>query len=223
MIKVTNNVKEAAKAVKKGKIVAFPTDTVFGLGTNAFNRESVLKIFKIKKRSLKKPLIINVSSLSMIKEMVVVDKNIKKLAEKFWPGKVTFIFKKKKRILDAVTSGRNTLAVRIPDCKVTLNLIKIAKCPIVSTSANFEGEKEPLNSFDINPNLVKCIDIVLERSNIKVSGRASTIIDVSCGFPRIIRHGDPIIDRKLNEYMVKFIYSAVKSKRGKNGEDKKRN
>jgi L-threonylcarbamoyladenylate synthase len=206
MAEVTRNIGKASKALKEGKTVAFPTDTVFGLGTNAFNEKAVLKIFKIKKRGIKKPLIINISNIKMIKDITMIDKSIYKMLKAFWPGKVTFILNKKKKVLKNVSGSTNTLAVRIPDCKLTLELIKKAKCPIVSTSANIEGEKEPLRSYEIDPNLAKEIDIILNRDDIKLSGVPSTIVSLTDAMPRIIRYGEDKIVRKLIKYMIKFSY-----------------
>jgi len=136
----------------------------------------------------------------------MIDKSIYKMLKAFWPGKVTFILNKKKKVLKNVSGSTNTLAVRIPDCKLTLELIKKAKCPIVSTSANIEGEKEPLRSYEIDPNLAKEIDIILNRDDIKLSGVPSTIVSLTDAMPRIIRYGEDKIVRKLIKYMIKFSY-----------------
>lgn len=222
MTEITNDIKKAAKAIQKGYAVAFPTDTIFGLGTDAYNDEAVLNIFKIKKRDLSKPLIINISDINMIKDIVIMNNDIRKFVSEFWPGKVTFVFKMKKKIFKTITNGGSTIAVRMPDSKDTLRLIKEVKCPIVSTSANIEGQPEPRFSKDIDPRLVKKIDVILIETEDKPSGKASTIVDVSNKIPKIIRIGEESTIRKLHEYMIKFNYRH-KYKGNKNGKNQKRN
>lgn len=204
MTRFTRNINIAAKAIREGKIVAFPTDTVFGLGTNAYNEKAVSKIYKIKNRNKKKPLIINIVNLKMIEDIVITNKYIKELVKIFWPGQVTIIFKKKKDIIKNASARTATIGVRMPDCKITLDLIKKAKCPIISTSANIEGQTEPVFSYDIDKKLLKKIDIVLTDDFIRPTGKPSSIIDFSSSIPKILRHGDNKIDRKLKKFMIKF-------------------
>lgn len=202
MTELTTNINKAAKAIFEGKVVAFPTDTVFGLGTNAFMDVAVERLYKIKRRSKDKPFIINIADFKMIKDIVIVQDGHLELLKNFWPGKITFIFKKKRNVLKMVSCGKMTLAVRIPAYRKTISLIEKANCPIVSTSANFEGEPEPKSYSAISDELFDSIDIVLKGDKSYRTGISSTIVDISDKTPRILRVGAPRIVRKLEKFML---------------------
>jgi L-threonylcarbamoyladenylate synthase len=121
----------AAQIIRSGGLVAFPTETVYGLGANALNPIAVAKIFELKERPSFDPLIVHIASVDDLKTLTKnVDKNVIRLAEKFWPGPLTIVLPKSKIVPDIVTSGLNTVGIRMPDNDIALKLIKAANCPI---------------------------------------------------------------------------------------------
>ena len=128
---------EGAKFIKKGKLVAFPTETVYGLGANGLDEEAVKKIFIAKGRPQDNPLILHVSSIEEVRPLV---KSISKEAEifmkKFWPGPLTILFKKSSQVPDIITAGLDTVAIRMPNHPIALELIKNSGVPIAAPSAN---------------------------------------------------------------------------------------
>ncbi|MBU1160396.1 threonylcarbamoyl-AMP synthase, partial [Patescibacteria group bacterium] len=139
-----SKIKTAAKILKQGGLVAFPTDTVYGLGADAFNVHAVKKIFQVKKRLTNKPLIILIANKKTVYKLAKnVSINAKKLINKFWPGPLTIVFKKSQIVPEIITGNLDTVGIRMPDNKIALNLIKEAKTPIVATSANISGKLSP--------------------------------------------------------------------------------
>lgn len=181
--------KEAALALLKGRVVVYPTDTLYALGVNIFDTESIRKLFAIKKRSDKKPIPVMVSSISMAKIVAEIDEKREKVLKSFWPGPFTFILKKKPIVSYLLTAGRNTIALRIPNNEFCKMLISDFEGPVTATSANISGEepshdcREIVKRFEIEeiqPELV--IDAgVLPKS------APSTIIDITGNMPKVLR------------------------------------
>jgi L-threonylcarbamoyladenylate synthase len=144
-----NQIKEAVKVLKKGGIIAYPTETVYGIGCNVFDDEAVKKIFAVKGRSFDKPLSVAVADFKTIEELAHLSEEDKKLIKKVLPGPVTFLFPKKEIISDSVTMGSKLVGVRFPKNRKTLKIIKKAGFPIITTSANLSGEKNPVNWKEI--------------------------------------------------------------------------
>lgn len=185
------DIKSAGKIIRNGGIVVFPTETVYGLGANAYDPEACRKIFRIKKRPSENPLIVHIAEISALKKIA---KNIppvaNKLISKFWPGPVTIVFKRKKTLPDVVTAGLNTVAVRMPSNKIALALIKSAGVPVAAPSANISGAVSPTAHRHIEDDFrdEKDIDIILAGGN-TMHGLESTIVDVTRGRPLILRLG----------------------------------
>lgn len=184
-----SKIKTAAKILKQGGLVAFPTDTVYGLGADAFNVYAVKKIFQVKKRLTNKPLIILIANKKTVYKLAKnVSINAKKLINKFWPGPLTIVFKKSQIVPEIITGNLDTVGIRMPDNKIALNLIKEAKTPIVTTSANISGKLSPTCSRHVKQNLNGKIDMIIDGGKTKI-GVASTIVDLTKNIPILLRPG----------------------------------
>ncbi len=172
-------IKETVEALKNGEIVIYPTDTIYGLGANALNENSVKKIFKIKGRNFNKPISIIVRDIKMAKKVAEFDEKTEKIFNKLLPGPVTLILFKKNILPDILTAGTNKIGIRIPDCKFTKILMENLDFPITTTSANLSGE--PNSSIKCGPSLfLNCGAL---------NGQPSTIIDLTSPESKIIREG----------------------------------
>lgn len=173
--------KQLLKAIKQGKIIVYPTDTIYGIGCDALNTDSVLKIRMIKERDADKPFSIIAQSKQWIYKHFDVNKSyIQKL-----PGPFTFILrtKKEKLVSSHVTNNINVLAVRIPDHPLT-KIIQKAKTPFITTSVNFSG-KPPINDIKKIPKkIIQQVDMIIDAGTL--SSRPSTIIDLTGNIPRLI-------------------------------------
>ena len=186
VIKQQKALNRTVLAIKKGKVIICPTDTVYGFLADAANKEAVDKIFKIKKRSKQKPLPIFVKDIKMVRELAEVSKEQEKIQAKYWPGKYTFILKRK---FDVKLYGvkKDTIAIRIPKYKFLNNLLKKVNKPLVQTSVNISSKK-PLNKikdilavFGEN----KLIDLIIDAGFFK--NKPSKIIDLTGKNKKILR------------------------------------
>ena len=196
--------KEISKIVerlKKGKVIIYPTDTVYGIGVNALNPEAVYKIFKIKKRPLNQALPIAVSGLIMAQSLVNITEKAKKLMEAFWPGALTIILEKTSIIPEIVTGGRIGVGIRAPNHPVPLSIVKMLNVPIIATSANIHGEINPVNADEVSDQLGKSVDLIIDGG--MVSGTPSTIINMLEDPPIIIRKG-LITEKMIRERIGKI-------------------
>ena len=132
---------KAAKLSKQGKIVVFPTETVYGIGTNGLNEQAVKKLYDVKQRPLNKPISLLVSNMEMVNKIARDITDIEyKIMEKFFPGPLTIILKKKDIVPDIVTAGQDTVGVRMPSGEIARKLVEIAGVPIAAPSANVSGK-----------------------------------------------------------------------------------
>jgi L-threonylcarbamoyladenylate synthase len=179
----------AAEIIKKGGIVAFPTETVYGLGANAFNPIAVARVFEVKKRPYFDPLIIHVANHDDLEKLVIaIPSNAKKLMERFWPGPLTVVLLKRENVPGIVTAGLPTVAIRMPKHPMTLNLIELADCPIVGPSANPFGYLSPTTAEHVRDQLSDQIDFILDGGPCEV-GVESTIVSFSEKRPKLLRPG----------------------------------
>ena len=167
-------VKVAAEILKENGVVAFPTETVYGLGANAFSQEAITKVFKIKRRPSFNPLIIHVSSFDMAKEYGVLNDLAKKLTQEYWPGPLTIIIPTSEKSKSVLSSSDFTLGLRIPNSTMAKFLIKESG-PLLTSSANLSGRPSATISKDISIDLPN-VDILGPVPWEKCSGKASTII-----------------------------------------------
>ena len=181
---------EAAKELRLGELVAFPTETVYGLGADATNEQAVKRVYLAKGRPSDNPLIVTVSSLEMVKRFVPsLSKEVEKIIEKFWPGSLTIVLKIKDGSLSkTVTGGLKTAAFRMPKNETTLNLITALGNPIVGPSANSSGKPSPTTAQHVYHDLEGRIAGILDDGPTDV-GVESTIIDMSTEIPTILRPG----------------------------------
>ena len=191
MIKKPNEkaLKQAAKIIKRGGLVAFPTETVYGLGASALDKNAVRKIFKVKGRPLDNPLIVHLADIKDLNELVKeISKTAKILIKKFWPGPLTLVFVKKKIVLKEIVGRTNTVAIRMPKNKVALELIKKAGVPIVAPSANLAGRPSPTTAQHVFEDLRDKVDLILDGGRAKI-GIESTVLDLTVNPPQILRPG----------------------------------
>lgn len=181
-------IEEAAKIIKNSGVVAFPTETVYGLGANALNTDAVDKIFKAKGRPQDNPLIVHVASKDISDIVFDIPKVAQKLIDNFWPGPLTIILNKKSIIPDVTSAGLSTIGVRMPNSKIALKLIELSECPIAAPSANISGRPSPTEMERCVEDLSGKVDYILggEKSDVGVE---STIVDCTVEPPVVLRPG----------------------------------
>lgn len=200
----TGNLEEviriAGTIIKKGGTVAFPTETVYGLGADALNPDAVRKIFKAKGRPLDNPLIVHIADIDQL-DVIASDIPVSArcLMETFWPGPLTMIFKRKDIVPDVTTCDLDTVAVRMPDNPIALGLIKEAGTPIAAPSANISGRPSPTTAEHVISDLSGRIDAVIDGGAVRV-GVESTVLDMTPDIPVLLRPGAVSIDQ-IREYV----------------------
>ncbi len=182
----TQGIETASQSVKNGGIVVYPTDTVYGIGCDPYNKKSVEKIYQIKQRPKTKPFPILAYSIDVASEIVEFDKDSKKIAEKFWPGPLTLILKLRDEKLKESLNLSEKIAIRVPNNQCLQSLLKNSKF-LIGTSANLSGENAFTKSEECYQR-VKEYDIFLDGGNIEGGGE-STILEMVQGKPTIHRAG----------------------------------
>ena len=194
------NVKEVASLLKEGKVVAFPTDTVFGLGVIYENEDALEALKKSKGRPDEKPIPTMVASLEQMKTIAEMNEDACLLAEAFMPGAFTMIVKKKETLPDYITNGFPTVGIRMPDDAFVLDVIKECGKPLLVTSANLSGQETGIYDTQVLEQLDGRIDaIVLGEAKGK---QASTIVDMSKDTVNILREG-PITKQQIEDILTK--------------------
>ncbi len=192
-------IEEAAELIKAGGLVIYPTETVYGLAADPFNRIAVLKVFGAKRRSLDKPLSVAVSSLDEADKLVFVNGAARKIAGAFLPGPITMILKKKARLPKELTASSDKLGIRIPNHPVALRLIELAG-PITATSANISDQPAPTTAYDAKKQIGKDVDFVLDGGESKIK-KPSTVIDLTDEkSPKILRIG-AVSEEKIKQVL----------------------
>ena len=183
-------IEEIANAIKEGKLIIFPTDTVYGIGTNAYNEEACKKIYEIKGRPSCKPLSILISDISMIEDLVEnISPTEQKIIEKFWPGPLTMKFKKRKGILpDIISAGDEYVRIRLIKNGLIYKIIEKAEVPVVAPSANISGHPTGIKINNIIKELGGKVDYILDCGDYK-SDEPSTIVQVEDEKGVVIREG----------------------------------
>jgi L-threonylcarbamoyladenylate synthase len=185
---------EAANIIRSGGLVAFPTETVYGLGCNALDNSAAMKIYGAKGRPSDNPLIVHVANKSQVYSVAdYVPPVADMIFSLFSPGPVTLILKKKECLPDETTGGLKTVAVRIPRNDTALALIQAAGVPIAAPSANISGRPSPTRAVHVREDLYGKIDMIIDGGYSKV-GLESTIIDVSCEPPVLLRPGAVVLE-----------------------------
>jgi len=187
-------VARAAECLRHGGLVAFPTETVYGLGVNALDRAAVQRLFAAKQRPLTDPLIIHVGSFESIAPLVSrVPRNARSLARRFWPGPLTLIFPRSARVPDEVTAGLPSVALRVPAHPVARALIEAAAVPVAAPSANLFSRPSPTQASHVIDDLDGRIDLVVDGGPTTV-GVESTVLDLTSDTPTVLRPGAVTIE-----------------------------
>ena len=182
--------KKAAELIKQGKIVVFPTETVYGIGTNGLDENAVKKLYEIKQRPLNKPISLLVSNMDMVNYIVKDISEIEyKIMGKFFPGPLTIILKKRDIVPDIVTAGKETVGVRMPSGEIVQQLLEKANVPIACPSANISGEPSGTNIKEIKKHFKNNVDLLNDGGESEL-GLASTIVQVVDGKVQILRKGN---------------------------------
>lgn len=185
------SVEKIGERLKKGELIIYPTDTVYGVG-GILEEETLKKIYKAKTRNFSSPLIALVSDLKKVDEIARISEEnrekVNKLIEKFWPGGLTIILKKKPNVPAIMVSNGETVGVRMPNLKEALEIIESAGGILATTSANISGEKTPSSYEELSPVFKERVDIVIDGGKCPI-GTASTIIDMSKSEIKILREG----------------------------------
>ena len=205
------NLKKAKKNIENNNVIGIPTETVYGLAANAYSDRSVKKIFKLKKRPTKNPLIIHFKNLKYLKNDAILNDNFNKLYKAFCPGPITFILNKKlkSKISVIATAKKNTIAVRFPKHKIARKLLSLLKVPLAAPSANISSKLSPTSSKDVVDEFKNKIKFILDGGRSKI-GLESTIVDLT-GNPRILRPGF-ITPKKIEKILKRNIKIIKKMK-----------
>lgn len=182
-------IEKAADIIKAGGLVAFPTETVYGLGADALNPEAAAKIYAAKGRPSDNPLIVHIAKVSDMYELAnEVPQKAVMLAESFWPGPLTIVLPKKDIVPDGTTGGLNTVAIRMPSHPAALSLISSSGCYIAAPSANTSGRPSPTTAEHVADDMTGRIDMILDGGAVGI-GIESTIVDLTGDTPTILRPG----------------------------------
>lgn len=180
---------EAAKALQQGKLVAFPTETVYGLGADALNSDAVKSIYIAKGRPSDNPLIVHISDIEMLKPLVAkIKPDVVKLVSAYWPGPLTVVLQKSEIVPDVTTGGLDTVAIRMPDHPIALELIRKANIPIAAPSANRSGRPSPTLAEHVAEDLDGRISYIIDGGPCRV-GIESTVVDMTGDTATILRPG----------------------------------
>ena len=200
-------INRAADVLRRGGLVAFPTETVYGLGADALNPDAVKKIFSAKHRPIDNPMIVHVAALEDLKFLTEnISTESIPLMKQFWPGPLTLIFRKSGQVADAVTGGQETVAVRMPRNIIALALIRALGHPIAAPSANLSGRPSPTTGRHVLHDLKGKIDMILDGGPVEV-GVESTVLDLSQHPPAILRPG-AVTREELEPLIGKVVMAA---------------
>ena len=196
-----SNIKKAIKYLNNNECIGIPTETVYGLAANAYSDKGTLKIFKLKKRPKKNPLIVHYYNLNDLKKDCLISLEFLKLYKKFCPGPSSFVLKLKRdsRISNNVTNNKKTIAVRFPKHQLTRRLLKVLKYPLAAPSANLSRKISPVSKKDVVDEFGKKIKFILDGGQSKI-GVESTIVSL-INKPKILRLGG-IERNKINKFLI---------------------
>lgn len=183
-----DELKIVTKALDEDKLIVFPTETVYGIAGNALNVEVIDKLFQAKKRDYSKPFSLMLSDINKIKDIAYVSADEEKIINKFMPGPITLILKKKDCISDLATASRDTVGVRIPDHFIALSILKSIDYPLATSSANISGRSNNSDITDIINDLANYVDIFI-KGNISSNLLASTVVEIKDNEVNILRSG----------------------------------
>lgn len=180
---------QCVETLKQGGLIIFPTETVYGIGANAFDEDAVGRIYEVKHRPDEKPLSIMVSNINEIEKYAIISNDIeRKIIEKYMPGPITIVLKKKPGVFDYISSGKDTIGIRIPDNEIILKILEKSELPIVAPSANISGKPSGVILSEILKDFYGKVDICIDGGKAELS-EPSTIVEVVDNKPVILRQG----------------------------------
>lgn len=210
-----NKIKKAAEIIINGGLVAFPTETVYGIGANALDYHAVQEIYKAKGRPSDNPLIVHIASNEDVyKYAVNVSRKAILLMEAFWPGPLTMIFDKSDRISAFITGGLDTVALRLPSNEIARRIIEESKLPIAAPSANRSGRPSPTRAKHVIEDLAGRVEMIIDGGKATI-GLESTVIDMTSKIPTILRPGSitlEMIQAVIGETMMDPAFAMVEAK-----------
>ena len=197
------NMSHAGRVIREGGLVAFPTETVYGLGGNALDKRAAEKIYRAKGRPSDNPLIVHISRISQAENIAVnISHDARRLMEEFWPGPLTIILDKADIVPKETTGGLDTVALRMPNHPVALKLIEEAGVPVAAPSANLSGKPSPTTAGHVAEDMMGRINMIVDGGAVAI-GIESTIIDMTGAVPTILRPGFVTVE------MLKKVIGAV--------------
>jgi L-threonylcarbamoyladenylate synthase len=196
----------AASLLKKGELVAFPTETVYGLGADALNEKAVLSIFAAKERPADNPLIVHVTERGDLLPLCHPNEKALKLMDAFWPGPLTLLMEKTAAVPNVTTAGLDTVAIRMPSHPVARALLKACGCPVAAPSANRSGRPSPTKAMHVMEDMADRIPLILDGGPCDV-GLESTVVDMTGEIPLVLRPGG------VTPEMLAYVVGPVKTAR----------
>ena len=185
----TEGIEAAAAVIRKGGVIAFPTRSLYGLGADAFNSDAVNRIFKIKQRPAKKPILILIDDANRLKSLVThISEAAKAISERFWPGRVTLVFNASAKVPETLTAGTGKIGIRLAGHPVAAALARAIQGPITGTSANVSGFPGCHQIEELQPTVTEQLDLILDAGPLR-GGHGSTVVDVTGDLPRVLREG----------------------------------
>jgi len=202
----------AAEVIRRGGIVAFPTETVYGLGVDALNKEAVKRMYEVKGRPPDNPTIVHIAEFNDVYRLAVdVPEVAEELMKRFWPGPLTIVLKASNIVPRVTTGGLETVGIRMPKHNVALALIKASKTPIAAPSANIAGKPSPTTAQHVIQDFYGSIDVILDAGPTKI-GVESTVLDLTTKPPQILRPGGVTYEELKEVLGDVIIHKAAKAK-----------
>jgi len=184
-------IEQAVKVIQNGGIIVYPTDTIYGLGCDIFNKKAILKIYQLKKRESKKPLSIICQDIKEVAQYAIIPDYAFAILKKYLPGSFTFILKARSQTPKTVLAKNKTVGIRIPDNNLCLEIVKKLGNPIITTSLNISGQKVLTNPNQLDKEMQNKIDLLIDSGTL--GQEPSTVVDLSSDAPIILRKGKGII------------------------------
>jgi tRNA threonylcarbamoyl adenosine modification protein (Sua5/YciO/YrdC/YwlC family) len=182
-------IEKAADVLKGGGVIGYPTETIYGIGCSAFNSDAVDRVIQLKNRDRSKAMIVIAGDTVQVREMVIsIPEDAEKLIENFWPGPLTIVFEASSLLRDFAFGKSKTIAIRIPDSVICMELIKESGFPIISTSANISGQEPATDAQQVATYFGSQLDLIVDGGP-SLEKNPSTVVDITRTPPRIVREG----------------------------------